>query len=95
MLAKSQATAAWELRNFYQVTSDLSGAGSMPAVLRICQIVDAAEQAPVVVIEGRSVDLPAEHAELMMQHDDLDVVRASRTHMGAQGRGNRDRAAFK
>ncbi|MBT8206715.1 MAG: hypothetical protein KJO18_00460 [Acidimicrobiia bacterium] len=42
MVAKSQATAAWERKNSDQVTDARSGAGSMPAVLRICQTVEAA-----------------------------------------------------
>ena len=40
MVKKSQATAAWECRNCDQVTSDRSGAGSMPLVLRICHTVE-------------------------------------------------------
>ena len=36
MVAKSQATAAWDRRNCDQVTSERVGAGSIPALLRIC-----------------------------------------------------------
>ena len=35
MVAKSQATAAWDRRNCDQVTSQRVGAGSIPALLRI------------------------------------------------------------
>ena len=42
MAAKSQATAAWDRPNCDQVTLGRVGAGSIPAVLRICQTVDAA-----------------------------------------------------
>ena len=37
MLAKSQATAACDRRNCDQVTLERVGAGSIPALLRICQ----------------------------------------------------------
>ena len=43
MVAKSQATAAWDRRNCDQVTLQRVGAGSIPALLRICQTVDAAK----------------------------------------------------
>ena len=46
MVAKSQATAAWDRRNCDQVTSERVGAGSIPALLRICQTVDAARRWP-------------------------------------------------
>ena len=46
MVAKSQATAAWDRRNCDQVTSERVGAGSVPALLRICQTVDAARRWP-------------------------------------------------
>ena len=35
------------------------------------------EQAPVGVGELGSVDLPAQHSELVAQHDDLDVLPAA------------------
>jgi len=43
---KSQATAAWECRNWDQVTSDRFGAGPMPLVLRIFHPVDEAMRWP-------------------------------------------------
>ena len=46
MVAKSQATAAWDRRNCDQVTSERVGAGSIRALLRICQTVDAARRWP-------------------------------------------------
>ena len=33
-----------------------------------------AEQAPVVIVEVRAVDVAAEYAELVAQHDDLEVL---------------------
>ena len=42
MVAKSQATAAWDRRNSDQETLERVGAGSNSALLRICQTVDAA-----------------------------------------------------
>jgi len=41
---------------------------------------DRAEHAPVVIVEGRPVDLAAEYAELVAQHDEFEVLRAPRTH---------------
>ena len=35
------------------------------------------EQAPVGVGELRSIDLPAQHSELVAQHDDLEVLAAA------------------
>ena len=46
MAAKSQATAAWDRRNCDQVTLEGVGAGSIPALLRICQTVEAARWWP-------------------------------------------------
>ena len=46
MVAKSHATAAWERSKSDQVTVERWGAGSMAAVLRICQIVEAAMRCP-------------------------------------------------
>ena len=46
MVAKSQATAAWDRRNCDQVTLQRVGAGSIRALLRICQTVDAARRWP-------------------------------------------------
>ena len=46
MVAKSQATAAWDPRNCDQVTLERVGAGSIRALLRICQTVDAARRWP-------------------------------------------------
>ena len=43
---KSQATAAWECKNCDQVTSDRSGAGSMPLALRMFHTVDEAIRWP-------------------------------------------------
>ena len=41
---------------------------------------DRSEQAPVGVGEFGAVDLSAQHTELVAQHDDLEVLRAARTH---------------
>ena len=41
---------------------------------------DRAEQAPVGVGELGSIDLAAQHSELVAQHDDLEVLRAAATH---------------
>ena len=41
---------------------------------------DRCEQAPAGVGELGSVDLAAQHSELVAQHDDLKVLRAARTH---------------
>ena len=46
MVAKSQATAAWDRRNCDQVTSERVGAGSIRAFFRICWTVDAARRWP-------------------------------------------------
>ena len=46
MVAKSQATAACDRRNCDQVTLQRVGAGSIRALLRICQTVDAARRWP-------------------------------------------------
>jgi hypothetical protein len=40
---------------------------------------DCAEEGPVVVVECWPVDLSAEHAELVAQHDDFEVFAASGT----------------
>jgi hypothetical protein len=42
MVKKSQATAAWECRNCDEVTSDRSGARSMPTDLRMLHTVEDA-----------------------------------------------------
>ena len=38
---------------------------------------DRSEQAPVGVGELEAVDLAAQHAELVVQHDDLKIFRAA------------------
>ena len=47
---------------------------------------DRCEQAPVGVGGHRSVDLAAPDYELVAQHDDLEVLRAARTHSEANQR---------
>ena len=47
---------------------------------------DGTEQGPVLVGEGWSVVLPVQHCELVTQHDDLEVLRASRAHSQARQR---------
>ncbi|MGF1617876.1 MAG: hypothetical protein ACFCU2_08745 [Acidimicrobiia bacterium] len=39
---------------------------------------DRAEQRPVVIIDGRPVDLAAENGELVAEHDDLEGIGAAR-----------------
>jgi hypothetical protein len=40
---------------------------------------DRAEQGPVVVVDGWTVDLAAKHGVFVAEHDDLEVFRASGT----------------
>ena len=41
---------------------------------------DGAQQGPILVGEGWSIIVPVQHCELVAQHDDLKVLRASRAH---------------
>ena len=41
---------------------------------------DGAEQGPVLVGEGRPVVLSVQDCDLVAQHDDLKVLRASQAH---------------
>ena len=47
---------------------------------------DGTEQGPVLVGEGWSIVLSVQHCELVTQHDDLKVLRASRAHSQARQR---------
>ena len=47
---------------------------------------DRTQQGPVLIGERWSVVLPAQDCELVAQHDDLEVLRASRAHSQARQR---------
>ena len=49
---------------------------------------DCAEECPVIVVEGWSVYLSAEHSELVAHHDDLEVFASSGTDRETGQRGD-------
>ena len=60
---KSQATAAWERRNWVQVTLVRCGAGSMRCCSRILQTVEARQALPVVAVVAMDDDYIEIHVD--------------------------------